>query len=77
VRVTFKVFVGELWISSATDTQKIMFAQIRSVVSEPIQGREEYHIVSLQLGTSEVARYYLYFVPAQYVRAIKNAITDF
>lgn len=35
----------ELWIQSASSTQKLPFATIRSVASEPIKGREEYHIV--------------------------------
>jgi hypothetical protein len=29
---------------------------------------------SLQLGASETSRYFLYFVPAQYVKAIKDTI---
>jgi predicted small metal-binding protein len=74
VRLSFKVFAGELWISSATDTQKIMFAQIKSIHSEPIKGNEDYHLMSLQLGASETSRYFLYFVPAQYVKAIKDTI---
>jgi len=45
VRLTFKVFAGELWISSATDTQKIMFAQISGIHSEPIKGNEDYQIM--------------------------------
>jgi hypothetical protein len=45
VRLSFKVFAGELWISSATDTQKIMFAQIKSIHSEPIKGNEDYHLM--------------------------------
>jgi hypothetical protein len=35
----------ELWIQSASSTQKLPFASIRQVTSEPIKGHEEYHIV--------------------------------
>jgi len=74
VRLTFKVYSQELWISSVTTTQKIPFATIRTIMSEPIKGKEEYHIMSLQLGSSDKNKYFLYFVPAQYTRAIKNTI---
>jgi len=74
VRLTFKLWSQELWIQSATSTQKLPFGTIRAVTSDPIKGQEEYHIMSLQLGSSERNKYFLYFVPAQYTRAIKNAI---
>jgi len=78
VRLTFKMFTQELWISSASSTQKLPFSSIRAVSSEPIKGKEEYHIVSLQLGASQTSKYYLYFVPCQYTKAIRTAImSDF
>jgi len=93
VRLTFKVWSQELWIQSATSTQKIPFGTIRSVASEPIKGNEQYHIVvsifkfgrdigsiskSLQLGASDRNKYFLYWVPCQYTRAMKSSImSDF
>ncbi|ELR12678.1 uncharacterized protein ACA1_091880 [Acanthamoeba castellanii str. Neff] len=76
VRLTFKIWSQELWISSKTSTQQIPFPQIRDVTSEPIKGHEEYHIVSLQLGqtNTEHTKYYLYWVPAQYTKAIRNSV---
>jgi len=74
VRLTFKMFTQELWVSSASSTQKVPFSSIRSVISEPIKGKEEYHIVVLQLGSSQTSKYYLYYVPCQYTRAIRTAI---
>jgi len=65
----------ELWIQSASSTQKLPFSTVRTVTSEAIKGREEYHIVTLQLGASDKSKYYLYFVPCQIVRAIKAALT--
>jgi len=74
VRLTFKMWTQELWIQSASSSQKIPYASIRNVVAEPIKGREEYYIIGLQLGASERNKYYLYYVPCQYVRAIKSAL---
>jgi len=77
VRLTFKVYSQELWVSSKSDTKTIPFGSIRAVVTEPIKGQEAYHIMSLQLGTSENTRLFLYFVPAQYTKAIKTAIMGY
>jgi len=78
VRLTFKVFTQELWIASKSNTQKLPFMSIRGVSSVPIKDNEEYHIVTLQLGSGEAQKYYLYWVPAQYSRAIANTImTDY
>ncbi|KAL6074714.1 Ubiquitin domain-containing protein ubfd1 [Balamuthia mandrillaris] len=74
VRLTFKVWSQELWISSKTSTQQLPFASIKAIHSEPIKGKEEYHIMTLQLGQSENSKYCLYYVPNQYVKAIKDAI---
>jgi len=60
VRLTFKTFSGELWISSTSNTQKLNFTQIQTVSSEPIKGKEEYHIMTLTLGPT--SKYYLYYV---------------
>ena len=45
VRLTFKFEADQIWIGSKELTNKIQMNSIRSVISEPIQGREEYHIV--------------------------------
>ena len=55
-------------------TEKLPLNSIKSVVSEPIDGHKEYHIVALQLGPTEASRYWIYWVPAQYVDAIKDCI---
>jgi hypothetical protein len=55
-------------------TLPITYDSIQKVNSEPIQGQEQYHIVALQLGPTEKSNYYLYFVPCQYVEAIKDII---
>merc|ERR1712179_719491 len=55
-------------------TEKLPLNSIKNVVSEAITGQEEYHILALQLGPTEASRYFIYWVPAQYVDSIKEAI---
>ena len=75
-RLTFKTDVQELWIGSAERTEKLNFGLIRKVLQEEtIQGHPGYCIMSLQLGSSEKSKRYFYFVPLQFFRAIRTAIT--
>lgn len=74
VRLTFKLEQDELWISTNENTKKIAMNTVVQVVSQPIEGHEEYHITGLQLGRNKCSRYWLYWVPAQYVHAIKKTI---
>eukprot|EP00696_Hemimastix_kukwesjijk_P018822 gnl/Hemi2/7852_TR2709_c0_g1_i1.p1 gnl/Hemi2/7852_TR2709_c0_g1~~gnl/Hemi2/7852_TR2709_c0_g1_i1.p1 ORF type:complete len:298 (-),score=72.64 gnl/Hemi2/7852_TR2709_c0_g1_i1:174-1016(-) len=76
VRLTFKDATDELWVSTASSTQKIPYVTISSVKSEPIQDREGYHIMVLSLGSTDRSNYFLYYVPAQYVKAIRTALTS-
>ncbi|GAU95001.1 hypothetical protein RvY_06691 [Ramazzottius varieornatus] len=77
VRLTFKLEADQVWIGTKERTQKVSLGQIRKVVSEPIVGHEEYHIMGLQMGPTEASLYWLYWVPAQYVRAIKAVFSQF
>lgn len=74
VRLTFKMEVDQVWIGTKERTEKIPMNSIKNVVSEAIDGHEEYHILALQLGPTEASRYWIYWVPAQYVDAIKDAV---
>ncbi|VDP37153.1 unnamed protein product [Soboliphyme baturini] len=74
VRLTFKLELDQVWIGTKERTDKIMMNQIRNVISEPIDGHEDYCIMALQLGTTDASNYWLYWVPAQYVDAIRQAI---
>ena len=74
VRLTFKLELDQLWIGTKERTEKVPLNSIKQVVSEVIMGQEEYHILALQLGPTEASRYFVYWVPAQYVAAIKEAI---
>lgn len=74
VRLTFKLELDQLWIGTKERTDKIPMNSIKNVISESIEGHEEYHIMGIQLGTTEASRYWIYWVPAQYVDAIKEAI---
>lgn len=74
VRLTFKLELDQLWIGTKERTDKIPMNSIKSIVSEPIDGFEQYHLMGLQLGTTEASRYWVYWVPAQYIDSIKDAI---
>merc|ERR1712156_689190 len=74
VRLTFKMDLSQVWIGTKERTEKVPFSSIKSVVSEPIPDHEEYHILALQLGPTEASRYYIYWLPAQYIDAIKDAV---
>jgi len=74
VRLTFKLEMDQLWLGTKERTEKIPMNSIKSVTSEAIVGTEEYHIMALQLGPTEASRYFVYWVPAQYVDSIKEAI---
>ena len=45
VRLTFKLENDQLWIGTKERTEKISMTSIKTVVSEPIEGHEEYHIM--------------------------------
>lgn len=74
VRLTFKLEVDQLWIGTKERTERVSMGSIKNVLSEPIDGHEEYHLMAIQLGPTEASRYWLYWVPAQYVDAIKDTI---
>jgi len=74
VRLTFKLENDEVWIGTKERTDKVPMSSIKAVVSEPISGHEAFHMLALQLGPTEASRYWIYWVPAQYVDAIKRTI---
>ncbi|PIK52598.1 hypothetical protein BSL78_10502, partial [Apostichopus japonicus] len=74
VRLTFKLELDQIWIGTKERTEKLPMNSVKAVVSEPIEGHEEYHIMAIQLGPTEASRYWIYWVPAQYVNAIKDTI---
>jgi len=74
VRLTFKLELDQLWLGTKERTEKLPMTSIRNVISEPIDGHEEYHMLAIQLGPTEASRYWIYWFPAQYVDAVKNTI---
>jgi len=74
VRLTFKLELDQVWLGTKERTEKLPMNSIKSVSSEAIVGQEEYHIMALQLGPTEASRYFIYWVPAQFVDSIKEAI---
>lgn len=49
VRLTFKMEQDQLWIGTKERTDKIPMNTIKSVVTEPIEGHEEYHIMVIKM----------------------------
>lgn len=45
VRLTFKLESDQLWLSTKERTEKLPMGSIKGIVSEPIEGHEEYHIM--------------------------------
>ncbi|XP_053550599.1 ubiquitin domain-containing protein UBFD1 [Bombina bombina] len=74
VRLTFKLEQDQLWIGTKERTEKIPMGSIKNVVSEPIEDHDDYHMMAFQLGPTEASYYWVYWVPAQYVDAIKDTV---
>ena len=55
VRLTFKLENDQLWIGLKDRTDKISMSSIKTVISEPIKGHEQYHILV------SYNNFYLYF----------------
>lgn len=64
---------GVLTIGTSDRTQSIPFTSISKIESQKV-GNGEYHILALVMGPTEKSNYYLYFVPCQFVDAIKEKI---
>eukprot|EP00055_Hartaetosiga_balthica_P018500 m.134591 g.134591 ORF g.134591 m.134591 type:complete len:253 (+) comp9648_c0_seq1:62-820(+) len=56
-------------------SQHIPFSSISNVKSEEIPGYEQYHIVGLKVSQNRYV--FIYWVPAQYISALKGAIIGF
>ena len=74
VRLTFKLESDELWIGTKERTHKLPMNSIKSVHSEAIKDHEEYSIVGIQTGPTVKSTIWVYWVPSQYVDAIKDTI---
>ncbi|XP_069762141.1 ubiquitin domain-containing protein UBFD1 [Narcine bancroftii] len=74
VRLTFKLEQDQLWIGTKERTEKIPMGSIKNVITEPIEGHEDYHMMAFQLGPTEASYYWVYWVPTQYVDAIKDTV---
>lgn len=74
LRLTFKLEQDQLWIGTKERTEKLPMGSIKNVVSEPIEGHEDYHMMAFQLGPTEASYYWVYWVPTQYVDAIKDTV---
>jgi hypothetical protein len=74
VRLTFRPEINQIWLGSATSTQKVPYGSIHKIEAQPIESQEGYSILRIQLGAASTSNYWLYFVPSQHVAAIKTRI---
>jgi len=74
VRFTFKAELEQVWIGSPSHTQKIPYSSISKIEAQAIEGNEKYSILRVLLGASSANSYWIYWVPSQYVAAIKMRI---
>ncbi|TNN68035.1 Ubiquitin domain-containing protein UBFD1 [Liparis tanakae] len=74
VRLTFKLEQDQLWIGTKERTEKVPMGSIKNVVSEPIEDQDGYYMMAFQLGPTEASQYWVYWVPAQFVDAIKDTV---
>jgi len=69
-RLTFKE--GNMCIATKERTDKVPFVTVGSITSEPVEDRKGYHVMCFNLGKADSnSKLYLYYVPAQYVEAVK------
>lgn len=45
VRLTFKLELDQVWVGTKERTEKIPMNSIKGIVSEPIEGHEQYHVM--------------------------------
>jgi len=75
VRLTLRRDSDEFWIGTKERTQKLILGSVTAVHKGPIEDSQGYYIMGLQLGPTTLSCYWLYWVPAQYVRAIAEVVT--
>ncbi|VDL95815.1 unnamed protein product [Schistocephalus solidus] len=74
LRLRFKPETSELWLATNSVTHKVPLATIHDVRSQPIKEHPEYHIMAFQLGPTKKSRFFVYWLPAQYVECIKTMV---
>ncbi|KAA6373816.1 MAG: hypothetical protein EZS28_030657 [Streblomastix strix] len=74
VRLRFSPYEQCLYINTDSHSFILQYHLIKDIKSEPIEQFNGYHIVCLYHGKFGKEQYFLYFVPCQFVQAIKNAI---
>jgi len=63
---------SEVSLSSSSTTQKVGVGSISDIKTWPIKDNENYHAMCIYMGKTN--KYWLYWVPCQYLRSIKVSI---
>ncbi|KAJ6236130.1 ubiquitin domain-containing protein ubfd1 [Anaeramoeba flamelloides] len=74
VQLIFKFTQDQLWVGSSKSTKKIPLTHIKKVYSQRIPDIEQYSVLGLQVGNTNQSTIWFYFVPTQFIRAIKKSI---
>ncbi|CDS41101.1 ubiquitin domain containing protein UBFD1 [Echinococcus multilocularis] len=72
LRLRFHPESCELWMATPSATYKIPLDTVKEVEHCPIIEHPGYHIMSFQLGPTRKSRFFIYWVPEQYVASIKK-----
>ena len=75
VRLVFPPGAAECTFATAERTQKFALGQFPEVTSDAILEHPGYRILGVKMGKTEKSFVYLYWVPEQYVNAIRAALT--
>ena len=73
VRMAFKRDERLLLVASAESTQRFPYGSVVAVQSEPLPDDPSRTILTLEVG-KERNKYFFYFFPANYVRALKTEL---
>lgn len=77
LRLRVKGDNSELWLTTPSVTHKIPLATVFEVESQSIPSHPEYHIMAFQLGPTHKSRFFVYWMPAQYVESIKTMVLQY
>mgnify|MGYP005984058237 FL=1 len=71
VRLTFKLESDQLWLSTKERTEKLPMGSIKSIVSESIEGHEEYHILVVDFRVITIIWFYFSGFAIRSYRSVK------
>lgn len=77
LRLRVRPDTSELWLTTNALTYRLPLSTIHEVTNQPIKDHPEYHIMAFQFGPTLKSRYFVYWVPAQYVESVKTLVLQY